>query len=151
MTLDFRRIFNKMQNKGEIVFNWIILRWGFLIWELIFIYCGLFVLILVVFFCVVSSFTTFRPNFTSGLLQVIFTATSDRNEIIHTEGKLYIQRRGNRLINKSAFVFKIMLRNCLRQWCRINRTIKRNNVLKGERRRNDRKEKKERKNERERK
>ena len=31
------------------------------------------------FFCVVSSFTTFRPNFTSGLLQVIFTATSDRN------------------------------------------------------------------------
>ena len=40
------------------------------IWELIFIYCGLFVLILVVF-CVVSSFTTFWPNFTSGLLQVI--------------------------------------------------------------------------------
>ena len=38
------------------------------IWELIFIYCGLFVLILVVFF----SFTTFRPNFTSGLLQVIY-------------------------------------------------------------------------------
>ena len=29
----------------------IILRWGFLIWELIFIYCGLFVLILVVFLC----------------------------------------------------------------------------------------------------
>ena len=28
----------------------IILRWGFLIWELIFIYCGLFLLILVVFF-----------------------------------------------------------------------------------------------------
>ena len=28
----------------------IILRWGFLIWDLIFIYCGLFVLILVVFF-----------------------------------------------------------------------------------------------------
>ena len=27
----------------------IILRWGFLIWELIFIYCGLFVLIVVVF------------------------------------------------------------------------------------------------------
>ena len=49
----------------------IILRWGFLIWELILIYCGLFVLILVVF-CVVSSFTTFRPNFTSGLLQVIY-------------------------------------------------------------------------------
>ena len=35
-----------------------------------FIYCRLFVLILVVF-CVVSSFTTFRPNFTSDLLQVI--------------------------------------------------------------------------------
>ena len=35
-----------------IVFNWIILRWGFLIWELIFIYCGLFVLILVGFLCV---------------------------------------------------------------------------------------------------
>ena len=34
----------------------IILRWDFLIWELIFIYCGLFVLILVVF-CVVSSFS----------------------------------------------------------------------------------------------
>ena len=51
-----------------------------LVWELIFIYCRLFVLILVVFFlcvcvcvcvCVVSSFTTFLPNFTSGLLQVI--------------------------------------------------------------------------------
>ena len=42
-----------------------------------FIYCGLFVLILVVFFFfffffdVVSPFTTFQPNFTSGLLQVI--------------------------------------------------------------------------------
>ena len=33
-----------------IVFNWNHLRWGFLIWELIFIYCRLFVLILVVFF-----------------------------------------------------------------------------------------------------
>ena len=61
----------------------IILRWGFLIWELIFIYCRLFVLILVwfFFFCVVSSFTTFRLNFTSSLLQVIFTATSDRNAV----------------------------------------------------------------------
>ena len=64
---------------GNCLLIGIILRWGFLIWELIFIYCGLFVLILVVF-CVVSSFTTFRPNFTSGLLQVIFTATSDRND-----------------------------------------------------------------------
>ena len=48
----------------------IILRWGFLIWELIFIYCRLFCPHLGSF-CVVSSFTTFRPNFTSGLLQVI--------------------------------------------------------------------------------
>ena len=48
----------------------IILRWDFLIWELIFIYCGLFFPHLGNF-CVVSSFTTFRPNFTSGLLQVI--------------------------------------------------------------------------------
>ena len=40
----------------------IILRWGFLIWELIFIYCRLFVLILVNFFCVVSSFTTVRTR-----------------------------------------------------------------------------------------
>ena len=47
----------------------IILRWGFLIWELIFfIYCGLFVLILVVF-CVVSPLAFFRW----------LTATSDRN------------------------------------------------------------------------
>ena len=30
------------------------------------------------FFVVVSSFTTFRPNFTSGLLQVIFTAIFTR-------------------------------------------------------------------------
>ena len=47
------------------------LRWGFLIWELFFsfIYCGPFVLILVVFSC--FFFSTFRPNFTSGLLQVI--------------------------------------------------------------------------------
>ena len=35
-----------------------------------FIYCGLFFPHLGSF-CVVSSFTTFRPNFTSGLLQVI--------------------------------------------------------------------------------
>ena len=56
----------------------IILRWGFLNWELIFIYCGLFVLILVVFFMLfllslrfgqISSLAFFRW----------FTATSDRN------------------------------------------------------------------------
>ena len=35
-----------------------------LLWELIFIYCRLFDIVLVVF--VVSSFTTFRPNFPSG-------------------------------------------------------------------------------------
>ena len=49
----------------------IISKWGFLIWELIFIHCGLFALILVVF-CVVSSFTTLRPNFSYGLLQGIY-------------------------------------------------------------------------------
>ena len=37
-------------NKFTLSLIGIILRWGFLIWELIFIYCGLFVLILVVFF-----------------------------------------------------------------------------------------------------
>ena len=34
----------------------------------------------ILFFLCFSSFTTFRPNFTSGFLQVIFTATSDRND-----------------------------------------------------------------------
>ena len=51
------------------------LRWGFLIWELIFYLLQTFCPHLGIFFfvcvCVVSSFTTFRPNFTSGLLQVI--------------------------------------------------------------------------------
>ena len=55
----------------------IILRWGFLIWELIFIYCRLFPLILVVFvlfllslrFGQISPLAFFRW----------FTATSDRN------------------------------------------------------------------------
>ena len=45
----------------------IILRWGFLIWELIFYLLRTFSPHLGSF-CVVSSFTTFRPNFTSGLL-----------------------------------------------------------------------------------
>ena len=36
-----------------------------------FIYCGLFVLILVIFVLFLL-FTTFWPNFTSGLLQVIY-------------------------------------------------------------------------------
>ena len=50
-------IFSMIQKKAksEITRLWlsligIILRWGFLIWESICIYCGLFVLILVVFF-----------------------------------------------------------------------------------------------------
>ena len=43
----------------------IILRWGFLIWELIFFLLRTFCSHLGSF-CVVSSFTTFRPNFTSG-------------------------------------------------------------------------------------
>ena len=55
----------------------IILRWGFLIWELIFIYCGLFFLVSVVFvlfllslrFGQISPLAFFRW----------FTATSDRN------------------------------------------------------------------------
>ena len=61
-----------------ILFNWIILRLGFLIWELIF--CPHLGSCFLGFFCVISRFTTFRPNFTSGLLQVIFTVTSDRND-----------------------------------------------------------------------
>ena len=51
--------------------------WTYIHHFYLFIYCGLFPLILVVF-CVVSSFTTFRPNSlwpSSG----DFTATSDRN------------------------------------------------------------------------
>ena len=39
----------KCQQAKNLSWIGIILRWGFLIWELIFIYCGLFVLILVVF------------------------------------------------------------------------------------------------------
>ena len=49
----------------------IILKWGFLIRELIFYLWWTFCPHLLVF-CVVSSFTTFRPNFTSGLLQGIY-------------------------------------------------------------------------------
>ena len=52
------------------------MRWGFLIWELIFYLLRTFCPHLGSF-CVVSSFTTFRPNFTSGLLQAIFTTASD--------------------------------------------------------------------------
>ena len=59
-----------MEDNSKLSLIGIIFRWGFLIWELIFIYCGLFSPHLGNL-CVVSSFTTFRPNFTSGLLQVI--------------------------------------------------------------------------------
>ena len=59
----------------------IILRWGFLIWELFFfIYCGLFVLILVVF--VVFFFWYFSLRFSQISPLAFFrwlTATSDRN------------------------------------------------------------------------
>ena len=48
----------------------IILRWGFLIWELIFHWLRTICPHLGIFY-VVSFFTTFRPNFTSGLLQMI--------------------------------------------------------------------------------
>ena len=59
------------------------------------------------------------------------------------QGGNYIYReRDNCLINKSACAFRNMSRVCLRQWCRINRTIKRNNELKGETIRKKRKERK---------
>ena len=55
----------------------IILRWGFLIWELIFIYCGLFPLILVVF---VLFLLSLRFGHISPLAFFRwFTATLDRN------------------------------------------------------------------------
>ena len=59
-------------------FNWIILRWGFLIWELIFIYCGLFVLILVVlfffvFFCFFFHYVSakFLPRPRIGMMSLV--------------------------------------------------------------------------------
>ena len=55
-----------------------ILRWGFLIWELFFLsYCGLFVLILVVF-CVVSSSLRFCQVSPLAFFRWL-TVTSDRN------------------------------------------------------------------------
>ena len=58
----------------------IILRWGFLIWELIFfIYCGLFVLIFVVFLCCFF-FQYVSAKFHLWPSSVWFTATSDRND-----------------------------------------------------------------------
>ncbi len=49
--------------------------------------------------------------------------------------------RGNRLINKSVFVLKKMPYDGLRQRSRTNRIIKRNNELKGERRKKEKKRK----------
>ena len=56
---------------------------------------------------------------------------------------IYTEKGGNHLINKSAFVFKNMSRDCLRQWRGRNRIIKRNNELKEERRRKEGKKRKE--------
>ena len=68
-------------------------------------------------------------------------------------GNYKYRERSNRLINKSAFVFKDMSRDCLRQWGRTNRIIERNNELKRrkkkERKKRKEKKRKERKNERE--
>ena len=60
----------------------IILRRGFLIWEIIFIYCGLFVLILVVF---LGFFVLFLLSLRFGQISPLaffrwFTTTSDRND-----------------------------------------------------------------------
>ena len=55
------------------------LRWGFLIWELIFFYCGVFVLILVVFFFVVVSFSQCFGQMSSLAFFRWLTTTSDRN------------------------------------------------------------------------
>ena len=53
------------------------------------------------------------------------------------------REKGNLLINKAASLFKDMSHDYLRQWCRTNRNIKRNNEWKGEKER--KREKKERK------
>ena len=65
----------------------IILRWNFFIWELIFIYCGFFVLILVFYLCVcvcVCCFFFFHYVSTKFHLWPssgdFFTATLDRND-----------------------------------------------------------------------
>ena len=70
-------------SRGSCLLIGIILRWGFLIWELIFIYCGLLVLILVVssLFCFLFFFSfSIRFGQISPLAFIRwFTATSDRN------------------------------------------------------------------------
>ena len=65
------KIFRSARSRFYLSLIGIILRWGFLIWELIFYLLRTFFFSHLGSFCVVSSFTTFRPNFTSGLLQVI--------------------------------------------------------------------------------
>ena len=59
-----------------LVFNWNHFEMRFLNLRINFYLLRTFFLMLVVFFCffcvVFSSFTTFQPNFTSGLLQVIY-------------------------------------------------------------------------------
>ena len=57
----------------------IILRWGFLIWELIFIHCWLFFLILVGFFFVLFLFSLRFGQISPLAFFRWFTATSDRN------------------------------------------------------------------------
>ena len=68
------------------------------------IYCGLFFLILVVFFffflCVVSSFTTFRPNFTSGLFLARGEIWPKRSERRNNTQKNYQDEEKKSAINK---------------------------------------------------
>ena len=72
VTLDFYLL----DSRNIVFIIGIILRWGFLIWELIFYllrtFCPYLGSFFCFFLCVISSFTTFRPNFPSGLLQVIY-------------------------------------------------------------------------------
>ena len=80
--LNHKQIHYKKQKKTHFFLSLIgiILRWGFLIWELIFlffIYCGLFVLILVDF-CVVSSSLCFGQISPLAFFRWL-TATSNRN------------------------------------------------------------------------
>ena len=48
------------------------------------------------FFCVVSSFTTFRPNFTCGLLQVIFLSDVAVNHLKKARGEIWPKRSERR-------------------------------------------------------
>ena len=68
---------NSLQHKLSLIGS--LLRWGFLIWELIFIYCGLFVLVLVGFFLCCFFFHYVSAKFHLWPSSGDFTATSDRN------------------------------------------------------------------------